>query len=616
MKIHHITIQNFLGARQIDMAVEQPITLLAGMNGAGKSSLKDAISLALTADLCRVSKKGDAAQLVSDGAASARVFVQTNAQDIEVAISKAGKITDGAAGSEPHPALPFLIEPARFARLTDAERRAFLFGLLGIETSHKAIGERMARRGLDEQKIAAVLPVLRAGFAAGERHAKELASQARGAWKAVTGETYGSQKADGWQPAPVTVDGDPLKKADNARAKASECEAQIAQMQQKIGASRAARQAYEAEAIRRERLRDQAKMVDRIRDRLKTAEENVAACRAQLAAVGGEDPKAPGSYLLRGLASVTAEFIAITEDSQGVSGYHMTGDVAQWAEFDVVERARIHLAEYRKLHGDPDAQAGDPARADEIRRGLQTAESGAANARRDLAAAEAAAAELLELEKTELVAPAGVGDIEEELRTLSQRRNDWLQDERKYRDAVTAAERRASQIADAAGHHTDVQQWSAIADALSPNGIQAEMIAEALDPLNKRLAEHAALAQWQPVRIDADMTITVGGRLRSLCSESECWRADALLALTIAQLSEVNFLVLDRLDCLDATGREDALYWLSDVAEAGQIGTVIVLATLKSAPPADALPAHIASHWLERGSLASPARQQTTKEAA
>ncbi len=602
MKLTHINADNFLGARSVALSLEQPIALVCGANGAGKSSLRDAISLALTGDLSRITKKGEAAALVSEGAAAASIEVGATEGDFRVAISKAGKITDSAAGIETHPALPFVLDPARFARLSDTERRGFLFGLLGIETSHKAIGERMARRGLDERKIETVLPILRAGFAAGEKHAKEMTSQARGAWKAVTGEVYGSQKADGWEPAPVTVDGDPLKKADNARAKASECEEQIAELQQKIGSARADRQAFDSETARRERLRDQAKMADRIRDRIKTAEENVETCRAQLAAVGGDDPRAPGSYLLRGLASVTADALDVLVEYPG--------------DDELKARMSAHLAEYRKLHGDPNAEPGDPARADEIRRGLQTAESGAANARRDLAVAESAAAELAELDKSELVAPAGVGDIEEDLRAIIQKRDDWRSDERKYRDAASATERRTQQIADAARHHADVHQWSAIADALSPDGIQAEMIAEALDPLNKRLAEHAALAQWQPVRIDADMAITVGGRLHGLCSESERWRADALLALTIAQLSGVDFLVLDRMDVLDATGREDALFWLSDVADAGQIGNVIVLATLKSAPPADALPAHIASHWLERGSLVSPTRQQTTKEAA
>ncbi|ENO80919.1 hypothetical protein B447_10648 [Thauera sp. 27] len=131
------------------------------MNGAGKSSIKDAISLALTADLCRISKKGEAAALISEGATNARVFVQTDERDFEVTISKAGKITDHAAGREPHPALPFVLDPARFAQLAEADRRTMLFSLLGIETSHKAIAERLLKRGCDPDKIEEVTPLLR-----------------------------------------------------------------------------------------------------------------------------------------------------------------------------------------------------------------------------------------------------------------------------------------------------------------------------------------------------------------------------------------------------------------------------------------------------------------------
>lgn len=52
---------------------------------------------------------------------------------------------------------------------------------------------------------------------------------------------------------------------------------------------------------------------------------------------------------------------------------------------------------------------------------------------------------------------------------------------------------------------------------------------------------------------------------------------------------------------------------LNDLAEAQQIDTVIVLGTLKAAPPAGALPPHIEAQWIERGAISS---EQRIKEAA
>lgn len=430
------------------------------------------------------------------------------------------------------------------------------------------------------------------GFNAAFEYAKDKAKESRILWKAVTGEAYGDKKADGWAPPLIEVSGDAATLAENAEAKAGELTKHIAGLQQELGAAKAAQNAAQQHAIRVERLRDQAGMIERIKARLATAEENVEACRAQLAGADAQDPKAPGSYLIRGLAGCLQ---ALINDAEDVG-------VIDKLEPSIVTRSRVHVAEYRHLHGNPADEPADPARTEEIRRGLQTAESGAANARRDLAAAEAAAAELVELEKSQ-PEPPKTADIESRMADAQRRLADWQADARKYREAAGATERRAKQIADAARHHLDVQQWSAIADALSPNGLQAEMIAEALDPLNRLLSEHAAVAQWQPVRIGADMSITTGGRDYRLCSESEKWRADAMLTVAIAVLSGLRFAVLDRLDVLDVSGREDALYWLSEIAEAGDIDTVIVLATLKSAPPAAALPAHIASHWIERGTL-------------
>lgn len=604
MKIHSIHVDGFLGARQVDIALVKPITLIAGQNGSGKSSIANAIALALNAELGRVLLKKDAARLVTEGATAACVQIQTDGADFEVHITKAGKITDHAAGRKPHPALPFALDASRFSRLPDAERRTLLFGLLGIETTPEAIAERLARMKCEADKVKAIGPALRAGFVAGEKYARELASQARGKWVAVTGEkAYGDKKAEGWEPPPAAaVAGDPAALAENASVRANELGEQIGALQQELGAARATREAAQQRAVRIERLRDQAGMVERIKGRLATAEENVASCKGQLAGAGSEDPKAPGSYLLRGLAAAVQSLL---DEAEKISVIESLPSAT---------RASMHLSEYYKLHGDPDAAPADPARLAELRHALQVAESGAANARRDLAAAEAAGAELAELEKAAPLEAPKIEDIETRLADARRRHADWQADVQKYLEAAGATKRRAQQIADAARHHADVQQWLAIADALSPDGIQAAMLADALDPINARLAENAALAQWPAPKITADMAIVVDGRAIALLSESERWRTDALLTVSLGQLSGLRFAVLDRFDCLDMTGREDLLFWLSDLAEAQQIDTVIVLGTLKAAPPAGALPPHIEAQWIKRGALI-PASQQTLEAA-
>ena len=162
-----------------------------------------------------------------------------------------------------------------------------------------------------------------------------------------------------------------------------------------------------------------------------------------------------------------------------------------------------------------------------------------------------------------------------------------------------AADQAKQKTADAARHHADVEAWESIADALSPNGIPAELLSEALTPMNDALAGHAESARWPRVAIESEMEITADGRAYGLLSESEQWRCDAMLAAAIAQLSDVRLLVLDRFDVLDVASRGDLVIWLDDLAVAGDIDTALIFGTLKTLP--SNLPSTIDAHWLHAG---------------
>lgn len=50
------------------------------------------------------------------------------------------------------------------------------------------------------------------------------------------------------------------------------------------------------------------------------------------------------------LREALAGMVAIADDSQGVAGYHMNGDIAEWDEFDALDLAQAALAPPEVAH--------------------------------------------------------------------------------------------------------------------------------------------------------------------------------------------------------------------------------------------------------------------------
>lgn len=201
-------------------------------------------------------------------------------------------------------------------------------------------------------------------------------------------------------------------------------------------------------------------------------------------------------------------------------------------------------------------------------------------------------------------------DGEEVTDAMIKRVEDAIQVQRKLRDTanakVEAMSERLDLIAsaeqkaeDAAAHHADVKAWTLIADLLAPDGIPSEILAGALKPFNESLAKTSTMTTWKKVQIGADMSITAGGRLYTLLSESERWRADTLLALAIAEHSGLKFVILDRFDVLDLPGRGQLFGMLVKMAKASTIDSAIVCGTLKEKPAK--LPPEINAVWIENG---------------
>ena len=604
MKIESIGVSNFQMLTDININLAgTPICLIAGANEQGKSSLHEAIRFALTGESTRVKLKKDMDALVRDGTKTGGVIVRLengNSAELEL---PAGKVTTvGALVNDLQlKALPLVMDAGRFAAMTENDRRAFLFDLSGLQCDSKNVGDRLVARGCDAKKVEAIAPLLRNGFPAAETEARTKVREKKAIWKTVTGgETWGKDKAAKWQPAALPPESDKAAgRAENARQKAIEVERELSAAQQELGAARAELQRRQQAETEREHLAEKAGTVGRFKSKLahdeaelKQWEAKVEETRAK-AGAASVNPKAPGEYLLRGLAAVADEFLV-------VAGNHHDID---WPE-ELINRASAHLAEYKKLHGWPfkSGDQADPeavARLPEHERALTLLQSAVANSKRDLAAAESAAAKLAELDG-EKVEAIDLEAIQAKVSELGEKRSGWRADADKYQAIAEQAKRHQEVIDQAAALHGDILAWSDIADALAPDGIPGEMLADAIKPLNDRLRSTSMATGWDQVSIDAEMQIRVDGRLYSLKSESAKWRADAAIAEAISNLSDLRFIAIDRCDVMDTGNRLAFLKWLHGLAASGEIDTALVFGTFKSLPT---VPATFLPVWIERGAI-------------
>lgn len=570
MKITNIQARNFLGARAVDVKLSKPIALFAGHNFAGKSSIQEAVRMALTGESVRISLKKDYGAIVSEGQESG--FVELHGIDEGQDWTASMVLPSGKGQHSTDETLPFVLDAQRFARMSADDRRAFLFGLMGLNTDGPAVKERLTARGCDAKKIELVAPMLRAGFDAAQKEAQTKARECKAQWKTVTGgETYGSVKAASFRFEKQEVES---VKIDEARSVLATIDESIEKDTVLLGDMQGRARQIAEKAGKLSELREKAGRFARVQDKLNKDEAELKEWQVKV-----EQTRQKASGEIRMQSDLTCP--------------HCGGKVSMH---------NGELVEWNPPAKTPDADA--VANLPEYERSLKLFENSVANDKRDLAAAETAAAALKEIES----ATAGDAPDDEEIAalkaridTLKQGRTNQLASIRALEDAARRATEADEKTARATALHLDVQKWEAIGDALAPDGIPGEMLAEALGPINDRLFASARDTEWQQVVIHSDMRITYGLRDYALISESEKWRADAMIAEAISFLSGVKLLVLDRFDVLDIKGREDLLLWLDMITEDGEVETALIFGTLKSLP--GQIPNTVGGFWIENGTV-------------
>ena len=574
MKLLKIEAQNIIGLKRAEIICGQPITLIAGENEAGKSSLVDAISMALRGEPRRVKHKKDAGQLLHNGAKKGGVSLIGADDEILASYSlPSGKnaLGDSIKDHKGLDFLPLVLDPHAFATMDDKERRSTLFKLTGCSAKPEYILGELKTAGCDMKLAEQVIALARSGFGAMAEEAKEKAKAARSVWQHTTGENYGSEKAEGWEvdiPAGKYVAQEDIDQAVAAEKKLQgQIEEGIAYRAKLVSNIEHAASYSE----RGNELCTKAELVNRANGKLEatTADlEKQVARRNTLNAQLGTAPACACPHCGEAVLIVNGEL------KDGNSSLTAKERAEAKKELETVVNS-IDMLERTKT-----------------------------NDKKALADAELAARQLAEHEAN---APAAIKDGE--LQRTDEKLNEC-------RQALAQAQARRNALQErfdlvngalkinmtAAQKHAEVKAWKLIEEELSPAGIPSRLLAKAISPVNTAFEVMARLTDWPLPKIEDDLSLTYGGRAYGLCSESAQWRWDAMIALVIAQMSGLNFVVLDRLDVLSIKHRPRMAALLLNLVKAGNIESAIIAGTMKAAPE---MPDGFQSLWIDKGVVLS-----------
>lgn len=571
MKLNTIEISNVIGIGRADLDMSKAVMVVSADNAQGKSSIADAISMAFIGKPCRVNAKKDLGQLLHNGAEKGRVSIKFGDEDegAEFRLPKGDHHVSEFAGAD---FMPFVLDPQMFARLSDDERRTLLFKLTNCKASAKVVGEKLVARGISQDIIDEILPLMRGGFQAASKEAYARATQAKGQWRGITGGNWGAVVAEGWAAQKPEGEVPAAKHLEELLAKVSKHQSDLEDGIKYIGQQEEALKAAEGRAERIAALDDTYELLPRRATKLKADQDQLEAWEKTFPLLKKtlDDLKAAGVPVkcpccdeeLSIVGGTLQKFVGLKADTKAMSDAALAVTNAKGA-IDLLKRT---------IENDQAAIAESKAAGEEIER--LNAEGGTKVDQAKLEKARESVAQLRQI----------IADLRADFNAKQEARVQAGKVDELTNKATAA--------------HEDVKAWLAAGDALAPDGIPGELLADALAPVNQSIAVLSGMCGWHKAVVEADMSITYGGRLYGLCSESEKWRADALIALAIAQISGLRMVLLDRFDVLDSPSRQRLLGMLLKLDQLGAMDSMIIAGTMKQPMPPHA---SYSSVWINGG---------------
>lgn len=629
--LDRIALEQWGPFASLELNLERPFLIFTGPNAVGKSWLRDAVVFALTGTLRTrrgvTQKKQIPEVAIRDGAKKAsvellfrgglRVTRQVTRSGQTLALADADGATDHPIrgtteelqqelyrrlGVDEARALAVL-DSRRFLELEAEDRRRLLFAALGAGVTEEAIAKALAGRGLAGEDAAGLAKTAASrGFREAEKEAVEGRRAAKRALQAPQAE-----------PAPRYVAGRDGQRLDLAEVKVEDLEARIAALERErdgavsqhgasVQAARTWAESCDAlEAELRAKAAEEAQDAQGLREALQVAHEEQAAHEAEVRAL--RDEIAAKEPIARGEAAVEhpgtcpvlpGEFRCPATKAKLDAHAKTLADARESAEAALAEiRPKLEehergAREQRERVGtlqQEEAQArAAQAAIEEAREELPTAEGEARDARERLQA----------IEQSE--GADGSSADPEALRQRIERGREVLRQKRAY-DADRERQERAS--AERAEKQAALERAEALARAFASDGIEVELLREALPVLQERLDETGPLLGR--VRVAEDLTLEVEHagqrRLEAQLSDGQYLALGLLLQDALGALASFPVLLFDQADLLVQETRRGALLTLQRLL-GRPYGSVFVFASTEQAVPQRPPSDQVALYWL------------------
>ncbi|MDO8421147.1 MAG: AAA family ATPase [Parvibaculum sp.] len=536
-------IQNFRGIESAEIDFDK-IALVTGDNAAGKTSALLPIACALAGVTTPLGlRKTDGGMLVRVGTGRAQVDVTGPDGGVSIEWPKAERSTKGT----PPGASKIAVGLESIVDMDPKDRGTLLGALLKIIPNRDDLNQGLTDAGMirapkdDPDRFAPFdkvwATIERDGWDAAAERAQKAGTEQKGAWRQITGEPYGSKKADTWQP-----DGwDGALAQRSKESLESDVAAERNELEFKVGKQAvSAERIAELEALagtiedRETALDDAKKSASWLRDVATAARTAREACLPATQSAGHPCPSC-GTKL---------ELVP----APGNTGGKQLATVSELSSTELDERRKAIASADGALE-----KANSEARA---------AASKESEANSTLSAARAARTELDGGATTDGASAAEVDKAREAVRRA----------ENALKAFTTKTE--ADRI------HAAIQRNETLVGILATSGVRRAVLLRALATFNERLATVCADAKWEKVAMTDAMTVEYADRPYALLSGSEKYRAAATFQVAIAELDGSCACVMDGADILDNAGRAGLMRMLV----ARNMPAVVGMTMAKSAP--------------------------------